>query len=81
MELESGWRVVLHDSSRAFGAKHASIYRMVAVSFNISNVTIFYMDINATTTCTHVTCSLTDLIANLWLSINFSSGFIVIPVV
>src|SRR5690606_34095103 len=52
--LQSGWRIMLHDAGRALGAQHATIDRMVAVAFDVANLAISQMDIDAAAAGAHV---------------------------
>ena len=63
-------RVVLHDPGRSLGTEVSSIDWMIPIPLDISNVAIFEMHIDSTTTRTHLIGYLTDLIADCRLSIN-----------
>ena len=64
---------MLHNASRAFGAKHTLIHRVVLIAFEILDLAVLHVNIDPATAGTHVTCGAADFVANdrrgvqLWL--------------
>ena len=63
---QTGWRVVLHDASGAFGAKHASIDRVVLVAFDIGDFPALHVHVDPASAGAHIAGGLADLVAHEW---------------
>ena len=61
---------MLHDASRPFCAEYALIDWVITISLDVANFSVFEVHIDSTTTCAHVACRFSDLVANDGLSIN-----------
>ena len=58
-------RIMLHDTGRPLGTEHALIHRMIAVAFDIADLAVTKMNIDAAATGTHVAGRLPDLVTDM----------------
>lgn len=64
---------MLHDAGRSLRAEYAAIHRMRRVAFDIANLSVLDMDIDAATASAHVAGRLFDLVADRL--VEFELGF------
>ena len=62
---QTGRGVVLHDPGRALGAEHAAVHRVVAVAFDIGDLALFHMHVDAAAAGAHVAGGAADLVRDL----------------
>ena len=67
-------RVVLHDAGRAFRAKHAAVDRMVRIAFDVADLAVAQMHVDAATAGAHVAGGLLDLGADGFVQIERGFG-------
>ena len=57
-------RIMLHDPGRTLGAEHAAIDRMVAVAFDVADLAVLDVHVDAAAAGAHVAGRLADLVGN-----------------
>jgi hypothetical protein len=61
---QSRRRVVLHDASRALGAEHALVDRMVAIAFDVADLAVLDVNVDAATARAHIASRLANLVGD-----------------
>ena len=64
---------MLHDARRTFRAEYAAIDRMCRIAFDIANLSVLDMDVDAASASAHVAGRLFDLVADRL--VEFELGF------
>ena len=64
---------MLHDAGRTFRAKYTAIDRMIRIAFDITNLSVLDMDIDAAAASAHIAGRLFDLVADRL--VEFELGF------